>query len=111
MSVLSLLFYFAYYNIEKDALQGIQSHDKSVTIGTSLRDMPMGFGGECGIWHSFPAPVLHPQKHAGTYRRALFSEALGQAGIEKPGADCLQWPGGEEIKKEDGTESVLRTRF
>ena len=41
-------------------------------------------------------PVLHTQKHAGTYRRALPSGSLGQAGIEKPGADCLQWSGAKK---------------
>jgi len=34
---------------------------------------------------------------------------LGQAGIEKPGAGCLQWSGEEEMAKEDGTEKVRST--
>lgn len=65
-------------------------------IGTSLRDMPMGFGGELRYLALLSVAHFHPQKHAGAYRRALPSDSLGQVGIEKPGADCLQWSGGGE---------------
>ena len=38
-------------------------------------------------------PFCTGKEHAGTYRKALPSGSWGQAGIEKPGADCLKWAG------------------
>jgi len=70
------------------------------TIGISLHDMPMGFGGE---W-----PVCALPKYALFQLSIKTLKAIPQgsgfrffskAGIGEPGADCLQWAVGRRCCK------------